>query len=372
VFLFYRRPVLKRDLLVCEEFFVAKRKVCVLGATGTVGQRFLSLLENHPWFEVVEITASERSAGRRYEEAANWILPGEVPEYVKKMEISPTNPEIVEGVDILFSALPSDVARKVEMKFASKGMVVSSNASANRMELDVPLVIPEVNPDHLSLIDIQKKKRDMDGFVVTNPNCTTIPLAMVLKPLNDVFGVAEVFVASMQAVSGAGLPGVASLNIFDNVIPWISGEEEKVEKETLKLLGKVGSEGAEPAGFKIATSCNRVPTIDGHLECVFVRLEREVNLSEVGKILRNFRGEPQDLKLPMAPENPIIVREEVDRPQTRMDRDAGKGMSVSVGRIRKGVDEKSIRLVLLGHNTIRGAAGAALLNAELVVAKSMV
>ncbi len=348
---------------------MAKRKVCVLGATGTVGQRFLSLLENHPWFEVVEITASERSAGKRYEEVANWILPGEVPGYVKEMEILPTDPEVVEGVDILFSALPSDVAREVEMKFASKGMVVSSNASANRMEPDVPLIIPEVNPDHLSLIDIQKKKRNMDGFVVTNPNCTAIPLAMVLKPLYDEFGIAEVFVVSMQAVSGAGLPGVASLKIFDNVIPWISGEEPKVEMETQKLLGKVGSEGAELAEFKIVSSCNRVPTIDGHLECVFVRFEREVNLSEVGKILRNFRGEPQQLMLPMAPKKPIIVREEVDRPQTRLDRDAGNGMSVSVGRIREGVDEKSIRLVLLGHNTIRGAAGAALLNAELLVAK---
>ena len=351
---------------------MAKRKVCVLGATGTVGQRFLSLLENHPWFEVVEITASERSAGKIYEEAANWILPGEVPEYVKKMEILLTNPEIIEGVDILFSALPSDVARKVEMKFASKGMVVSSNASANRMESDVPLIIPEVNPDHLSLIDIQKKKRNMDGFVVTNPNCTAIPLAMVLKPLNDVFDIAEVFMVSMQAVSGAGLPGVASLNIFDNVIPWISREEPKVEMETLKLLGKVGSKGAEPARFKIASSCNRVPTIDGHLECVFIRFKQEVDLNDVGKILKNFRGEPQDLKLPIAPENPIIVREEVDRPQTRIDRDAGKGMSISVGRIREGMEEKSIRLVLLGHNTIRGAAGAALLNAELLVAKNMV
>jgi len=280
---------------------------------------------------------------------------------VKDIEMAPMDPKYCDA-DIVFSALPSDVAREVEPRFAKEGFVVASNASAYRMEEDVPLVIPEVNPDHLGLIEVQKRRRGWDGFIVTNPNCTTIILVLTLKPLMDL-GLKRVTVATMQALSGAGYPGVPSLAIMDNVIPYIKGEEEKVEREPLKILGRFDGERVIPADIKISASCHRVPVIDGHLEAVWVEFDRDVEVSEVVEAFKSLKP----LKdLPTSPERVIVIRDEVDRPQPRLDRDAGGGMSVTVGRIKK-VDSGMIRYLVLGHNTVRGAAGASILNAELMV-----
>ncbi len=337
-----------------------KFKVAILGATGMVGQKFVQLLANHPWFEITTLMASERRVGKRYGEEVDWIVSSDVPENVRDIEMAPMDPKHCDA-DIVFSALPSDVAKKVEPEFAKEGFVVASNASAFRMEEDVPLVIPEVNPDHLGLIEVQKKRRGWDGFIVTNPNCTTIMLVITLKPLMDL-GLRRVTVATMQALSGAGYPGVPSLAIMDNVIPFIKGEEEKVETEPLKLLGKFDGERIVPANLKVSASCHRVPVIDGHLEAVWAEFDRNVELDEIRMAFESLKP----LDLPTSPEKVIIVREEEDRPQPRLDRDAGNGMSVVVGRLKK-VEEKEIRYLVLGHNTVRGAAGASVLNAELMV-----
>jgi aspartate-semialdehyde dehydrogenase len=337
-----------------------KFKVAVLGATGMVGQKFIQLLADHPWFEITSLAASEKRVGKKYGEDVNWIVSADVPECAKDIEMVPMDPKYVDA-DIVFSALPSDVAREIEPLFAKEGFVVASNASAFRMEEDVPLVIPEVNPDHLGLIEVQKKKRDWDGFIVTNPNCTTIMLVISLKPLMEL-GLKRVTVATMQALSGAGFPGVPSLGIMDNVIPFIKGEEEKVETEPLKLLGKFDGKRVIPADIKVSASCHRVPVIDGHLEAVWVEFDRAVDVDDVVKAFESL--EPLDL--PTSPEKVIIVRNEVDRPQPRLDRDAGRGMSVVVGRLKK-VEDNVIRYLVLGHNTVRGAAGASILNAELMV-----
>jgi aspartate-semialdehyde dehydrogenase len=338
-----------------------KFKVAVLGATGMVGQKFIQLLADHPWFEITSLAASEKRVGKKYGEEVNWIVSADVPECVKDIEMVPMDPKYVDA-DIVFSALPSDVAREIEPLFAKEGFVVASNASAYRMEEDVPLVIPEVNPDHLGLIEVQKKKRDWDGFIVTNPNCTTIMLVISLKPLMEL-GLKRVTVATMQALSGAGFPGVPSLGIMDNVIPFIKGEEEKVETEPLKLLGKFDGEKVIPADIKVSASCHRVPVIDGHLEAVWVEFDKAVDVDDVVKAFESL----EPLKdLPTSPEKVIIVRNEVDRPQPRLDRDAGRGMSVVVGRLKK-VEDNVIRYLVLGHNTVRGAAGASILNAELMV-----
>jgi len=333
----------------------------VLGATGMVGQKFIQLLADHPWFEITSLAASEKRVGKKYGEEVNWIVSADAPECVKDIEMVPMDPKYVDA-DIVFSALPSDVAREIEPLFAKEGFVVASNASAYRMEEDVPLVIPEVNPDHLGLIEVQKKKRDWDGFIVTNPNCTTIMLVISLKPLMEL-GLKRVTVATMQALSGAGFPGVPSLGIMDNVIPFIKGEEEKVETEPLKLLGKFDGEKVIPADIKVSASCHRVPVIDGHLEAVWVEFDKAVDVDDVVKAFESL----EPLKdLPTSPEKVIIVRNEVDRPQPRLDRDAGRGMSVVVGRLKK-VEDNVIRYLVLGHNTVRGAAGASILNAELMV-----
>ncbi len=334
-------------------------KVAVLGATGMVGQKFIQLLAEHPWFKISSLAASERRVGKIYGEEVNWIVSSDIPDCVKDMEMVPMDPKHVDA-DIVFSALPSSVAREVEKNFAENGFIVASNASAYRMVEDVPLVIPEVNPEHLRLVEVQKRKRGWDGFIVTNPNCTTIMLVLTLKPLMDL-DLKSVRVASMQALSGAGYPGVPSMAIMDNVIPYISGEEEKVETEPLKLLGQFDGEKVVPAKINVSASCHRVPVIDGHTEAVWVEFDRDVEVEEVIQAFESLKP----LNLPTSPEKVIVIRKEKDRPQPRLDRDTGKGMSVVVGRIRK--DEWGIKYIVMGHNTVRGAAGASILNAELMV-----
>jgi len=348
-----------------------KRKVAILGATGTVGQRFIELLQGHPWFEISVLAASERSAGKKYKEACKWRLETPMPEEIKDMTVVNTDLKEVQqagDVDFIFSALPGSIAGPIEEEFAVEYPVVSK-ASAHRMKSDVPLIIPEVNPEHLQLIQIQKKKRGWNGFISTDPNCSTIQLAITLKALMK-FGVEKVIVSTMQALSGAGYPGVPSLDIIDNVVPYISGEEEKMENETRKILGTFYGEEVQPANIMISASCHRVNVKDGHLEAVYVKLEQEPTVEEVKETFRNFVGEPQRLKLPTAPEKPIIVKEENDRPQPRFDRDAGKGMSVVVGRVRKD-PIMTVKYLCLGHNTVRGAAGAGVLSAELMVKKGL-
>lgn len=335
-------------------------KVGVLGATGIVGQWFIKMLENHPWFKLTSLAASERRTGKKYGEEVNWLISQNISNYVKDMEMVQLDPKYFDA-DIIFSALPAEVAREVEPVFAKEGFVVASNASAFRMEEDVPLVIPEINADHLKLIEVQKSNRNWDGFIVTNPNCTTIILTLSLKPLMK-FGIKCVRVATMQALSGAGYPGVASLAIYDNIIPFIKNEEEKVESETLKILGKYSNGKIDFAKMKISASCHRVPVLDGHTEAVWVTFERDVGVEEVIDAFESLKPLP----LPTSPEKIIIVRKEIDRPQPRLDRDAGKGMSVVVGRIRKSL-ENELKYIVLGHNVVRGAAGASILNAELMV-----
>lgn len=338
-------------------------KVGILGATGSVGQRFVDLLRDHPWFEIAEVYASERSAGKSYREAAKWFLDRAIPESVAELEVKNVNAASKNAdVEIMFSALPGDVARVVERECAKAGYAVTSNVSVHRMEEDVPLVIPEVNADHLRLIEVQRRRRGWDGFIVTNPNCSTIMMTMTLKPLME-FGIEEVHVATMQAVSGAGYAGVPSMAIIDNVIPFISREEEKMETETLKILGTLESERIKNAEFKVTASCHRVPVLDGHTEAIWVRFSKDVSVEDVKAAFKNFKSA---LDTPFAPRTPLILREEQDRPQPRLDRDAERGMAVSVGRVRQS-GSKEVKYIALGHNTVRGAAGAAILNAEILV-----
>jgi len=343
-------------------------RAAVLGATGNVGQIFVQLLEGHPWFEVSTVAASERSAGRTYGEASRWRQSTPIPEAVSEMEVVDITPQAVRDVDIVFSALPSEVAGKVEEDFAREGYVVVSNASSHRMDPDVPMLNPEINCDHVSLIEQQRKQRNWDGAIVTNPNCSTTVLTLPLKPVYDKFGIKSLIVSTMQAISGAGYPGVASLDIIDNVIPFIGGEELKMESETQKILGTAN----KPADFKVSASCHRVPTIDGHLEAVFVETKNNAEPSSVAEAMENFIGEPQKLNLPSAPQKPVIVTWEKDRPQTRLDRMEGKGMSTVVGRIRKDPVMNGIKFVALGHNTIRGAAGCGILNGEYLKVKKFI
>ncbi|MCX8204716.1 MAG: aspartate-semialdehyde dehydrogenase [Candidatus Nezhaarchaeota archaeon] len=346
-----------------------KLKVAVLGATGMVGQRFIKMLAKHELFELAAITASPSSAGRRYIEAVHWYIEGEVPKEASEMTVIETSVEAVKKagrVDVAFSALPAEVALEVEAEFAKAGIPIVSDASSYRMEPDVPILIGEVNPDHLGLVKYQAK-RGWRSFIVTNPNCTATILIMALKPLLDSFGVRRVFASTMQAVSGAGWGGVPSMAIIDNLIPYIANEEEKVEAETLKIMGALREGGIEPAKFKISASCHRVGVLDGHVEAVFVELEKAASIEEVKESMERFKGLPQELKLPTAPQRPIVVREEPDRPQPRFDRMEGGGMSIVVGRIRRDPALRSgVKFIVLGHNTIRGAAGNALLNAELM------
>jgi aspartate-semialdehyde dehydrogenase len=344
-----------------------KFRVGILGATGVVGQRFIQLLEGHPQFEVTALAASDRSQGKSYAEACTWRLPGDMPEWAKPIKVQASAPPL--DCDLVFSSLPGDIAAQTEEDFARAGYPVISNSSSHRMSADVPLLIPEVNPDHIGLIEVQRKQRGYDrGFIVTNPNCSAIAIVLALAPLHTKFGVASCVVTTMQALSGAGYPGVPSLDATDNVIPFIGGEEEKVEAETLKLLGRVDAGSIQPAAMTVSAQCNRVNVTDGHMASIRVKLAQTASLAEIREALASFSALPQQLQLHSAPRRPVVVRDEKDRPQPRLDRDAGKGMSVTVGRITPD-SVFDYRFVALGHNTIRGAAGAAILNAELLVAR---
>jgi aspartate-semialdehyde dehydrogenase len=343
-----------------------KLPVGILGATGIVGQRFIQMLERHPWFEVAWLAASDRSEGRPYAEAARWRLKTAIPADVAKMTVAPAKPE--GAPRIIFAALDAGIARELEPQFADAGCAVVSNSSALRMQSDVPLVIPEVNGDHIGLIDKQSWRGKSGGYVVTNPNCSAIGLVLALAPLHRAFTLETVMAVTMQAVSGAGYPGVASLDILGNVIPYIAKEEEKMEEETQKLLGTLNGSHIDPAPFAMSAQCNRVAVEDGHTESVAVRLKKQAQPEEIIAAWNDFRAEPQHLRLPSAPDQPVVYLTAPDRPQPRFDVDLGAGMTTAVGRLRK-CNVLEWKFTVLSHNTIRGAAGAALLNAELLKAK---
>ncbi|KAA3614675.1 MAG: aspartate-semialdehyde dehydrogenase [Calditrichaeota bacterium] len=342
-----------------------KIAVAILGATGSVGQKFIQLLENHPWFEVKEVVASERSAGKKYPEAANWFLPGTIPENVAKLTVKTLDSSLESP--LLFSGLDAKVAGEAEEHFAKLGHFVVSNSKNHRFDKDVPLLIPEVNADHLQLLDSQKYK----GKIVTNPNCSTIGLVMALKPLLDSFGLEQLNVATMQAISGAGMPGLPSATILENVIPHIGGEEAKMEAEPLKILGNFKNGEIENLTLPISALCNRVPVIDGHTESVQVKLSKKASTDEIIQAWRNFTSEPQNLKLPFAPSNPIHYFDQPGYPQPRLHRNLENGMAVSIGGLRD-CNLFDYKFTVLSHNTIRGAAGGAILNAELMVAKGLI
>jgi aspartate-semialdehyde dehydrogenase len=341
----------------------SKTPVGILGATGIVGQRFVQMLEHHPWFEVVWLAASDRSEGRLYAEAARWRMKTLLPSRVAEMRVSSAQPD--GAPRIIFAALDAAIAADLEPRFAEAGCAVVSNSSALRMKSDVPLVIPEVNYAHIKLLECQSWRKRSQGFVVTNPNCSAIGLVLALAPLQQRFGIETVMVVTMQAVSGAGYPGVASLDILGNVIPYIPKEEEKMEEETLKLLGELNGSGIVPAGFRMSAHCNRVAVEDGHTESVSIKLKKQPKSEEIIQAWNEFRSEPQKLQLPSAPAQPVRYLETADRPQPRFDVDAGDGMTATVGRLRP-CSVLDWKFTVLSHNTIRGAAGAALLNAELL------
>src|SRR5271168_5126326 len=344
-----------------------KWRAGVLGATGLVGQRLVKMLAEHPWFELTEVAASERSSGKRYADAVRWHLDSPIPEAARGLIVKSLDPSL--DCDFVFSALDSSVAGGAEEDFARAGYPVVSNSKNHRMDPDVPLLIPEVNASHLEAIPTQQKNRGYDtGFIVTNPNCSTAGLVLVLKPLADAFGLEKVFAVTLQAVSGAGYPGVASMDIHANVIPFISGEEEKMESEPQKLLGKWDGSRFIDAGLGLSAHCNRVPVLEGHLECVSLSLKKIASLHEVREALRNFEVDAELASLPSAIRNPVVVIDGDDRPQPRRDVHAGNGMAAVVGRVRE-CPLLDIKLTLLSHNLVRGAAGAALLNAELLAAR---
>ena len=350
-----------------EPKFDAKFRVGVLGATGTVGQRLVQLLADHPWFELTEVAASERSSGKKYSEAVNWHLESPIPSAAANLIVKGLDPTL--DCDFVFSALDSSVAGPAEEEFARAGYPVVSNSKNHRMSPDVPLLIPEVNAAHLDAIPVQQKNRGYgSGFIVTNPNCSTAGLVLVLKPLADAFGLEKMFVVTMQAVSGAGYPGVPSLDILGNVVPFISGEEEKMEAEPQKLLGRWDGSRFVEAGLGISAHCNRVPVENGHLECLSISLKKIATLREVREALRNFTVSDELAALPTAVKNPVVVLEEENRPQPRRDVNAGNGMAAVVGRVRE-CPLLDVKLTLLSHNLLRGAAGAALLNAELLASR---
>jgi aspartate-semialdehyde dehydrogenase len=342
-------------------------EVGVLGATGMVGQQFINQLAGHPWFELTWLAASERSEGKRYSDAASWRLETLIPDGVAERTVEACAPG--KGPRLVFSALDASVAGELEQAFADAGHVVLSNARNHRMNPVVPLLVPEVNADHLGLLRVQARQRGGKGAIVTNPNCSTIVLSMALAPLRA-FGLRACLVSTMQAVSGAGYPGVPSLDILGNVIPFISGEEEKMETETRKILGTLAGAEVEPHPVRVSAHTNRVPVVDGHTETVSVALEQKPSLEALRAAIDGFAGEPQRLGLPSAPERPLLYLDQPNRPQPRFDAGRGRGMTVSVGRLRPcGVLDW--KFVALGHNTVRGAAGASVLNAELMQAQGL-
>ena len=346
-----------------------RRKVAVLGASGTVGQRFISLLAEHPWFELSALTTSDAKAGKRYGDVTAWHFGADMPAGVADMRLEPTRDDL--DAELGFSALPSDAAERWEAALAKTGHHVFSNVKTHREDADVPLIIAEVNPEHAAALDVQRARRGWSGSIVTNGNCSAITFALAAAPLHRAFGIERAVVTTMQALSGAGYPGVASLDALDNVVPFIGEEEEKMEHETKKFLGEWDGGAFRDAAFEFSAHCNRVSVRDGHTETVTVALRERPPVADVVRVMREFRGKPQELCLPTAPERPIVVRDERDRPQPVRDRDTGKGMSVVVGRVRAD-PVLGYKYVVLGHNTIRGAAGASVLNAELLAAEGRV
>jgi aspartate-semialdehyde dehydrogenase len=343
----------------------------VLAATGSVGQRFVSLLDHHPWFQVVALSGSDRSVGQTYGAACHWLLAEPMPAWAREMVVIPTTPEASGTARLAFSALPAANAREVEPLFAKAGLAVCSNASAYRRETDVPILLPEVNADHTLILDAQRRGRDWKGCIVTNPNCTSTGLTVALKALQNQFGLRRAFVVSLQALSGAGYPGVASMDIIDNVIPYIGDEEAKVEWEPRKMLGRVNGHTIEMASLAISAHTNRVAVTDGHLVCCSIELEQKANLADVRQALLDYRGPEISQGLPSSPNPVIAIRDEPDRPQPRLDRGTGKGMSTVVGRLRPD-PLFDFKFVVLSHNTVRGAAGGAIYNGELLAAQKLI
>jgi len=349
--------------LECSAFTTMKKySIGILGATGMVGQRYIQLLEDHPWFEVTWLAASDRSSGKTYGEAAKWRLDTPLPERIANMVVSPADP--AGAPKIIFASIDAAIARELEPKFAAAGCAVLSNSSAFRMAPNVPLVIPEINAEHLGLIEEQEWRKASGGYLVTNPNCSTIGLVLALKPLEERFGIEKIFVSTMQAISGAGYPGVPSLDILGNVVPYIGGEEEKMEAETLKLLGKLEGHAVTPLAAGITAHCNRVAVVDGHTECVSIQLCKKATQEEILAAWAEYQ--PLSGKnLPFAPTQPVYYHANPDRPQPRLDANREKGMAVTVGRLRP-CNLLDWKFVALSHNTVRGAAGATILNAELL------
>jgi aspartate-semialdehyde dehydrogenase len=348
---------------------MSKIKVAILGATGAVGQRFVTLLADHPWFEVTALTGSDRTVGQTYGDGCRWILSEPMPDYVRGMTVVATEPGV--EATLAFSALPTEQAKTAEPALAAAGYAVCSNASAYRMTPDVPLIIPEVNPDHTGLIERQRRERGWPGFILTNPNCTSTGLTIAFKALEQAFGLNRAVVVSLQALSGAGYPGVASLDILDNVVPYIPGEEEKVETEPRKMLGRCVDGAVQMAPVRISAHTNRVAVSDGHLVCVSVEFDKRATPQEAAAVLAAFEAPAIVQTLPTAPHCVIEVRSEPDRPQPRKDRGTGNGMTTVVGRLRPD-NLFDLRFVVLSHNTLHGAAGGALLNGELLVAQGYV
>ena len=353
-----------------------KLGVAIVGATGAIGQQFIRFVSKNPQFNIECLTASDNSVGKKYSDSAQWYAEfgGEgMPEVVKDIVITKTSVQEIKktgNIDIIFSALPTEESKILEPQFAKEGMIVVTKSSAFRLDEYVPLLIPEVNPEHLEIIEHQKKAKNWEGAIVADPNCTTTGFALTLKPIYDSFGIKNIFVVTMQATSGAGYRNLSPVAINDNLLPFIKGEEEKTEKETLKVLGKYESAKVAPANITISASCNRVNVDYGHMEDVFLETQKPCEPEDVKKIMKDFVGLPQKLKLPSAPKHPIHVREEEDRPQPKLDVNTENGMSVVVGRVRKcDIFKNGIKYTLLVHNTVRGGAGMAVLNAELLVSQ---
>ncbi len=344
-----------------------KIEVGILGATGMVGQHFIKFLQGHPWFDLTWLGASDRSAGKKYRDAAKWHLGGETPASVADLAVRESKPG--HAPKLVFSAMDASVATEIEQAFAAAGHVVVSNSRNHRMDRDVPLLVPEVNPDHLGLIRQQRAHRGWEGCIATNPNCSTVGLTMSLAPLKQ-FGIARVIVTTMQAVSGAGYPGVPSMDILGNVVPFIGGEEEKMEQETQKILGDFAIDHIRPLAARVSAHCNRVQVVDGHTETVSVEFSTKPTAAEMIEAFRSFRSVPQARDLPSAPTHPVIYMTEGDRPQPRRDVERERGMAAFVGRLRP-CPVFDFKYVTLSHNTVRGAAGAAVLNAELMKSEGL-
>ncbi|MCL4562279.1 MAG: aspartate-semialdehyde dehydrogenase [Chloroflexi bacterium] len=339
-------------------------------ATGSVGQRFVQLLDGHPWFRVVALTGADHRAGRAYGETCHWIFPEPMPTWAARLPVLPSSPEAVD-CPLVFSALPADIARQVEPKFAHHGSLVCTNASAFRREPDVPVLLPEVNPEHASLVDVQRERHNWRGAIVANPNCTSTGMTVALKPLQDAFGLRRIFAVSLQALSGAGYPGVASLDVIDNVLPYVEGEEAKLEWEPRKMLGKLNGDTVSLGDFAVSAQANRVPVSDGHLVCLTVELREPAGVEAAHQALAAYHPPEISCDLPSAPHPAILVRDEQDRPQPRLDRLAGGGMTTVVGRLRPD-PLFDFKMVVLSHNTVRGAAGGSIYNAELLVKLGLV